>query len=182
MRLTHHSAELIRLGNTSLKLSPDRIARHDVVKAHQNFSKALEYLKADPSTPPKQVSRLCHKLMETSIRLSMTTRESAERKQHADQAREYAEKALDNARLCEDDCMVAQAEFMLACVGAWKVYVAAKMSRVEPSSHPKREAAEVLLEQRLEELRLFSHLDMETYEAQARKYSGYLRHLRTLNL
>ena len=112
--------------------------------------------------------------METSIRLSMTARENAERKQHADQGREYAEKALDNARKCEDDCMVAQAEFMLACVEAWKVYAAARMSRVEPSSHPKREGAEVLLEQRLEELRQFPHLDMEVYEAQARKYLGYL--------
>lgn len=105
----------------------------------------------------------------------MTARESAERKQYADQGREYAEKALDNTRKCGDDCMVAQAEFMLACVGAWKVYVAASMSRVEPSSHPKREGAEALLEQRLEELRQFPHLDMEVYEAQARKYSGYLR-------
>jgi hypothetical protein len=112
--------------------------------------------------------------METSIRLSMTARENAERKQHADQGREYAEKALDNARKCEDDCMVAQAEFMLACVEAWKVYVAARMSRVEPSSHPKREGAEVLLEQRLEEVRRFPHLDMEVYEVQARKYLGYL--------
>jgi len=105
----------------------------------------------------------------------MTARESAERKQHADQCHEYAEKALDNARKCEDDCMVSQAEFMLACVGAWKVYVAAKMSRVEPSSHPKREGVEVLLEQRLEELRRFPQLDMEVYAEQARKYLGYLR-------
>ena len=104
----------------------------------------------------------------------MTAHKSEERKQHADQGREYAEKALDNARKCEDDCMVAQAEFMLACVGAWKVYVAARMSRVEPNSHPKREGAEVLLEQRLEELRQFPHLDMEVYEAQSRKYLGYL--------
>lgn len=146
-----------------------------MVKAHQNFSKALDYLKEAPSTPPKQVSRLCQKLMETSIRLSMTARESAERKQHADQAREYAEKALDNACKSEDDCMVAQAEFMLACVGAWKVYVAARMSKVEPSYHPKREGAVELLEQRLEELRRFPRLDMDIYEAQARKYSGYLR-------
>ena len=105
----------------------------------------------------------------------MTARENAERKQHADQGREYAEKALDNAWRCEDDCMVAQAEFMLACVGAWKVYVAARMSKVKPSNHPKREGAEVLLEQRLEELRRFPHLDMEVYAAQARKYLGYLR-------
>jgi hypothetical protein len=113
--------------------------------------------------------------METSIQLSMTTREIAERKQHADQGREYAEKALDNAWRCEDDCMVAQAEFMLACVDVWKVYVAARMSRVEPSSHPKREGAEVLLEQKLRELRQFPRLDMEVYETLARKYSGYLR-------
>ncbi|ERF69235.1 hypothetical protein EPUS_01192 [Endocarpon pusillum Z07020] len=168
-------AELISLGNTHLKLPPNRITRHDLLNAQQNFSQALNYLKNNPSTPPKQVSRLCHRLMETSIRLSMIARESTERKQHADQGREYAEKALDNARKCEDDCMVAQAEFMLACVGAWKVYVAARMSRVEPSTYPKREGAEVLLEQRLEELGQFPHLDMEVYEAQARKYLGYLR-------
>src|SRR5690348_16746391 len=102
MRLTHRSAELISQGNTYLKLPPDRITRRDLVKAHQYFSKALNYLKNDLSTSPKQVSRLCQKLMETSIRLSMTAREGAERKQHADQSREYAEKALDNARQCED--------------------------------------------------------------------------------
>ena len=157
-----------------LKLPPDCIARDDLVKAHQNFSKALEYLKNDPSTSPKQVSRLCQKLMETSIRRSMIARNIDERKRHADQSSEYAEKALDNARKCEDDCMVSQAEFMIACVGAWRVYVAARMSRVEPSGHPKREGAEVLLEQRLEELRRFPHLDMDAYEAQARKYLGYL--------
>lgn len=175
MRLTQGPAELISLGNKCLKLPPDRTNRHDLVEAHKNFSNALNYLKADPSTTPKQVSRVCQKLMETSLRLSMTVRESTERKQHADQGREYAEKALDNARKCKDDCMVAQAEFMLACVGTWKVYVAAKMSRVEPSNHPKREGAEVLLVQRLEELRLFPHLDMDVYEAQARMYLGYLR-------
>ena len=105
----------------------------------------------------------------------MPAPENAERKEHADQGREYAERALDNARRCADDCMVAQAEFMLACVGAWQVYVAAKMSRVEPRSHLKREGAEVLLHQRLVELRQFPHLDIEGYEAQARKYLGYLR-------
>lgn len=101
-----------------LKLPPDCIARDDLVKAHQNFSKALEYLKNDQSTSPKQVSRLCQKLMETSIRRSMIARNIDERKRHADQSSEYAEKALDNARKCEDDCMVSQAEFMIACVGA----------------------------------------------------------------
>jgi hypothetical protein len=112
--------------------------------------------------------------METSIRLSMTARENAERKEHADQAREYGEKAVENAQRGEDDCMVAQAEFMLACVAAWKVYVAARMSAVEPSRHANREGAEVLLKQRLDELRRFPHLDMEAYEAQASKYLGYL--------
>ena len=104
----------------------------------------------------------------------MTARENVERKQHADQGREYAEKALENARKCGDDCMVAQAEFMLACTGVWKVYVAARVSRLEPSNHLNREGAEVLLEQRLEELRQFPRLDMEVYEAQTRKYLGYL--------
>jgi hypothetical protein len=158
-----------------LKLPPDRIGRDDLVKAHQNFSKALDYLKNNPSTTPKEVSRLCQKLMETSIRRSMNVRDIDERKRHADQSHEYAEKALDNARKCEDDCMVSQAEFMLACVGAWRVHVAARMSKVRPSGHSKREGAEILVVQRLEELRRFPHLDMDAYEAQARKYLGYLR-------
>jgi hypothetical protein len=113
--------------------------------------------------------------MEASIRLSMNARDIEERKQHADQGREYAEKALENAYNCGDDCMVAQSEFLLACVGAWRVYVSARMSRVEPRNHPRREGAEVLVEHKLEELRNFPRLNMEAYEAQAKKYLGYLK-------
>ena len=173
--LTDHPVELINIGNKYLKQPSDRTQRKDLMEAQKHFSKVIEYYKADPSTPLKQVSRICQKLMETSIRLSMAARQSAERQQHADQAREYGEKLLANARMSQDDCMVAQAEFMLACVGVWNVYVAASLTKVEPCAHPKCEAAEVMLEHRLNELRQYPHLDMETYEGQARNYQRYLK-------
>jgi hypothetical protein len=131
---------------------------------------ALSYLKSDPSTPPKQVSRLCQKLMDTSLSLSIKARRKTERKQHANQAREYAEKAVENARKADDDCMLAQAEFMMACVSAWKIYV-------EEGALARQEVAEVMLGQKLDELRKFEHLDLSNYEDQARKYLGLLRKL-----
>lgn len=104
----------------------------------------------------------------------MIAREGAKRKEHADQAREYGEAALDNVLRCQDDCMIAQVQFLLACVSAWKVYLKAKASGIEPRSHPGTEGIEKLMAERLEELSRFQNLDMEGYEAQAAKYLGYL--------
>jgi hypothetical protein len=154
----------------------DCVKRRDLINAHQNFSQALEYLQYDPFTPPKQVSRLCQKLMETSIRLSMVSHEIAEKRQYADKARDYAESSLSNAQRSGDECIIAQAEFMMACVQVLRVYVATKENRLDSSTlYARREVAEVQLEQRLMGLRRFAHLDMEVYEGQANQYMAYIR-------
>lgn len=170
---TSEIAELINMGNSNLKVPADRITVNNLKQARHYFSKALHYLQSQSSSP-KQVSRLCQKLMETSLGLSMRARDGAERKEHADQARKYGETALDNVLRCEDECMAAQVQFMLACVSAWKVYLQARTSGMEPRNHPEREGIEVLIAQRLEELEKFQNLDMEAYEEQGRKYMGYL--------
>ncbi|PVH93692.1 FabD/lysophospholipase-like protein [Periconia macrospinosa] len=157
-------AELISLGTSSLRKNPPNLPQ-----AYINLTTALSFLRADPATPPKNVSRLCQKLTQTSLLLSMSARSGTKRKQHADQAREYADKALENAKMADDECMVAQAEFMGACVGVWKVFV-------NGGSIEKREVVEVLLGQRLDELRAFEGtVGVRAYEEMAGTYLGYLR-------
>jgi hypothetical protein len=168
-------AEMISLGNARLKISPDRITVENLKEARHYFSKALHYLKnqSNPPPSPKQVSRVCQKLMETSLGLSMRTH-GTERKEHADQAHKYGEAALDNVLRSQDECMTAQVQFLLTCVTIWRMYSQARVSGNDPRSHPGIERVEVLMTERLDDLRRFTNLDMEVYEAQARKYLGYL--------
>lgn len=109
--------------------------------------------------------------METMLLLSQISRPLAERKEHADQAQGYGEVALENVMKCGDECMVAQVEFMLACVTAWKVYLRMKGGEEGAGG---REGVRVLMESRLAGLRAFPKLQMEYYEGQARTYLGYL--------
>jgi hypothetical protein len=143
-------------------------------EARHCFTKALHYLRNDPSTSPRQVSLVCQKLVDTSIMLSMNTRDQTLKKQHADLAREYGEAALDNEVRLGDECAVAQVQFMLSYVSVWKVCLQARSSGMEPRSHPERYEAEARLQEMLRELRRFPNLDMEAYEKQAQKYMGYL--------
>jgi hypothetical protein len=172
---TSEITELISLGNSQLKISPDRITVENLKQARHYFSKALHFLKnqSHPAASPKQVSRVCQKLMETSLGLSMRTH-GTERKEHADQAHKYGEAALDNGVRSGDECMIAQLQFLLLCVTAWKMYSQARVSGNDPRSHPGIERVELLMAERLNELSKFQNLDMEVYEAQARKYLGYL--------
>lgn len=166
-------AELLRLGNAQLRAS--RVTKNTLLQARHYFSKVLYYLREDPSASPKQVSRVCQKLLETFLGLSMMTSDKSERKEYADQARRYGEAALDNVLRVQDECMAAQVEFMLANVDVWKIYLQACAGGVEPGRHPKRREMEELVEERLGNLRRFGNLDMNSYENQARKYLSYLR-------
>jgi hypothetical protein len=109
--------------------------------------------------------------METELLLSQISRPLAERKEHADQAQEYGEAALENVMTCGDACMVAQVEFMLACVTAWKVYL---RTRSGEEGAAGREGIRVLMEMRLSTLKEYRKLQIEYYEEQARTYLGYL--------
>jgi hypothetical protein len=54
------------------------------------------------------------------------------------------------------------------------MYSQARVSGNDPRSHPGIERVETLMAERLDDLSKFPNLDMEVYEAQARKYLGYL--------
>jgi hypothetical protein len=99
------------------------------------------------------------------------TRPLNERREHADQAQNYGEVALENVVKAGDACMVAQVEFLLACVTAWKVYL--RMKGGEDGS-AGREGVRVLMGTRLENLRRFPNVRVDWYEEQTRTYLGYL--------
>jgi hypothetical protein len=109
--------------------------------------------------------------METLLLLSQLTRPLPERKDHAEQAQEYGEAALNNVVQCGDNCMTAQAEFMLACVTAWKVYLGIKGGE---DGIAGREGVRALMERRLNCLREFPNVQIMWYEEQAKTYLGYL--------
>jgi hypothetical protein len=105
--MTHPlTVELIALGNSNLKTPSSRLTTAHLLRARSYFSKALLFMRKDPSTPPKDVSRVCQKLMESSLLLSQITRSLSERKEHAEQAQRYGEAALENVTTCGDTCMV----------------------------------------------------------------------------
>jgi len=175
-----HSAELIRIGSAHLRASPDSDPIQNLDSAHQKFHQALLFLQNDPSASPKQFSQLCQKLTETCLGLSMQARTKADRKEFADRAREYGQAALDNVLKCQDPCKLAQVQFLLVRVSAWKMYVQARMKGIDPRSEPGRENIEILMEERLRELRQFPELStsMEGYEEKARQFLGYLNDAR----
>ena len=105
---------------------------------------------------------------------SQVAREAAKRKEYADQAQGYGEVALENVARCNDECMAAQMEFLLACVIAWKTYLRIRTSNDDASVGLAIDNARVLMDKRLESLRQFPKLNMERYEEQARTYLGYL--------
>lgn len=167
-------AELINLGNAELKTPAARITQKNLLQARHYFSKALHHLEADPSTSPKQVARVCQKLLEASLGLSQIVRVPEERKEHAEKAQKYGETALENVVKCKDECMAAQVEFLLACVTAWKVYLQTKDVAINPDRSVEVDNTQLLLMRRMEALRGYPKLDMSWYEGQVRTYVGYM--------
>ena len=172
--LTFALAELISLGNAQLKIPTARITQKNLLQARHYFSKALHYLHNDPSTAPKQVARVCQKLLEAALGLSQISRAPEERKEHADQAKKYGETALENVVKSGDECMAAQVEFLLACVTAWKVYLLLKSHGSEQGGNVDTESVQTLLLKRKEKLQEYPQLDAAWYEEQARTYTRYL--------
>ena len=56
------------------------------MQAH-HFAKALYHLQATPSTSPKQVARVCQKLMDTLLALSRAAREPGAQREYVERAR-----------------------------------------------------------------------------------------------
>jgi hypothetical protein len=134
----------------------------------------LHYLQQDPATSPKQVARVCQKLLETELGLSQVSRAHEERVEYACQAQKYGEVALENVMKSGDDCMAAQVEFLLACTTVWKVYLQIKAGGSGTKERDEVEIAQLLLLQKMERLRAYPKLEMEYYEGQVRTYAGYL--------
>jgi hypothetical protein len=174
MKLTCSPAELISLGNAQLKIPPSRITQKNLLRACHYFSKALYYLRNNPTTTPKQVARVCQKLLEATLGLSQIARATEERIEHADQAQKYGEIALENVVKCGDECMAAQVEFFLACVTAWKVYLHVRDDVSGSDSSADSESAQMLLVNRMEKLKEYPALDVGWYKEQVRTYIRYL--------
>jgi hypothetical protein len=115
--------------------------------------------------------------MEMSLALSITSKAGQEQKAYCEQAREYGEVTLGNVLICEDACKIAQVRFLLACVGAWKVCVDARID-VDAG---RREWAEMILRESIRALNEFPNLKMQPYEAQAAMYIAHLNRVPCLN-
>jgi hypothetical protein len=165
---------LISLGNAQLKVPPSRITKKNLIDACQYFAKSLYYLRNNPTTTPKQVARVCQKLLEATLGLSQKARTTEKRMEYANQAQKYGEVALENVVNCGDECMAAQVEFFLACVTAWKVYLNIREHAAASDDSPDSERAQLLLFNRMEKLKEYPTLDAGWYERQVRTYVGYL--------
>jgi hypothetical protein len=117
---------------------------------------------------------VCQRLLETTLGLSQISRAPEERKQHSDEAQQYGETALANALKSGDMCMAAQVNFLIATVTAWQIYLQLKLGEEDADGSVKKENVEMLLRQRLDQLRKFPQLNIGKYEVQAKTYAGYL--------
>ncbi|KAL6706652.1 hypothetical protein ACN47E_005194 [Coniothyrium glycines] len=171
---TAEISELISLGNAQLKVPSSRVTKQNLLQARHYFSKALHDLQHIPTTSPKQVARVCQKLLEATLGLSQITRASEERREHAEQAQKYGEIALENVTKCGDECMATQVEFLLACVIAWKMYLLDKNKGAQLDNGADTVAVQLMLLRRLEKLKEYPRLDAGWYEGQVRIYTGYL--------
>lgn len=165
---------MIKSGNALLKKAPKRITLRDIQRALHYFSKALHYLRNNGTATSKQIARLCQKLLEASLMLSMATKDPSEQMAVCEQARNYGKAALDNVINCGDDCMAAQADFLLACADTWKVVLQVRQDDGNPRNWQQRRNAEVVMHEKLDVLRRFPQLNMDWYEAQAVKYLEHL--------
>jgi len=170
-------AEIIRTGNESLKIPYARRTRNDLLNAGHYFDQALKSLQGNPSvSSPKDVARVCQKLLETELALSMKmpSGNHHERRQHADRALEYGEAALDNAVKINNQIMVVQIQFLLAALNIWRVNIQAKASGIEPRLAPGRDFALAKIQTILREIHTIESLDYAGYEEQARYYEKWL--------
>lgn len=175
LTLTPPPAELLALGNAHLKISPTQITLADLLQSYNYFLRALPLLQASSFTTPKQAARLYQKLMQACLSLSQKSPDAQSRMSYADDAMNYGTAALQNARRTGDAFMIAQVEFLVACVKAWSVYMRAKDDRVWDVAAVK-EAEEGLVE-RLSALQGFGRLEMSGFELQARKFGSDLERL-----
>lgn len=165
-------AELLSLGNKRLQIARGDMTYRDANQAREYFSRALQFLSNDPKASLKQVARTCHKLAETSIRLSMLVRARAKQKDFAFEAQQYGEASLANLKRLGDECMIAQVEFLLVCITAWQMYL---RSRDEGPDDAVYHDVQAQLENSLKKLRRFEALNIQHFQKQRDVYLAYLQ-------
>jgi hypothetical protein len=163
------------VGNAHLKIHPDRITEADLLQAQQHFQRAFTILKSDPSTTPKQAARIYQKLMETCLALSQITRDLSAQRTHAEDAKQYGTSALQNVKKVGDACMIAQIEFLVACVETWSVYIRSTRDRVWDITVIKDQ--EAALVERLSALQQYPNLNLRLFEEKAKKFLRYMERL-----
>lgn len=166
--------ELIQSGNALLKKAPTRLTVRDIQRALHFYSKALHFHRNNGTATSKQIARLCQKLLEASLMLSMAVKDPSEQMVACEQARNYGKAALDNVHNCGDDCMAAQADFLLACAETWKTVLKIRADSDDPRNWQRERDAEVLITEKLSALRMFPQLNMDWYEGQAVRYVEHL--------
>jgi hypothetical protein len=153
-------------------MSRGSLTYSDAYQARSYFSRALQYLSNDPQASLKQVARTCHKLAETSLRLSMLAQVAEKQNNFAIEAQEYGETSLINLNHSGDECMVAQVEFLLVCIAAWQMHLRSKVDGPDADFYHDMQAR---MENSLNKLRKFKELRMEHFQKQRDVYLGYLQ-------
>jgi hypothetical protein len=165
-------AELMNLGTQKIRIPRDRMTYKDACQARDYFLRALQHLRHDPQTSLKQVARTCHRLAESLFRMSILARKPEKQVAHAREAEEYGETSIINLKDCGDECMVAQVEFLLVCITAWRVYLRSRDDGFDEAVYHDVQAR---MENSLNKLRRYEELKVEAFERQRDFYLGYFR-------
>jgi hypothetical protein len=148
------------------------VTYRDASQARDYFWRALQYLSNDPQASVKQVARICHKLAETLLRMSILVRTAEKQSSHANEAEQYCDTSITNLKDSGDECMVAQVEFLLVCITAWRMYLGSRYDGPDEAIYHDVEAR---MENSLDKLRRFKELNMEAFVKQRNFYLAYLQ-------
>ena len=144
----------------------------DACQARDYFWRALQHLSDDSHASLKQVARICHKLAETLLRMSVLARTAEKQMSHAKEAEQHGGTSIANLKDSGDECMVAQVEFLLVCITAWTMYLRSKNDGLDEAVYHDMEAR---MENSLHRLRQFEQLGMNAFAKQRDYYLAYLQ-------
>lgn len=157
-------------GDAKKNLPTHQITYKVMTEAVEQYKQALQRAKRTSETTPKEQSRIYQKLTQTSIKCSILAQKPKLRKEHAKLANDYGRASLQAAKESGDDCIVAQVEFLQACVTAWAFQLLPSGER----SHDAESKAKEDLQYGLEKLRRHPGVKIKVHEDQMRVYLGYL--------
>jgi hypothetical protein len=102
----------------------------------------------------------------------MLVHASERQNSHATEAQQYGETSLTNLKRCGDECMVAQVEFLLVCIVAWRMYLKSKVDGPDDAVYYDVQAR---MENSLNKLRKFEELRIENFQKRRDVYLAYLQ-------